>query len=152
VTELMTGVDLIKAQIRVAAGEKLPFKQKDIVVRGHAIECRINAEDPEHNFRPSPGTIEKLIVPGGMGVRFDSHAHAGYTVSPTYDSMIGKLLVHQPTRRDAIDSMRRCLREMKVEGIKTTIPLQLKILESKEFQDGKIDTMFIERNFKELHR
>ena len=146
VTELVTGIDLIKAQIRVAAGEKLPFKQKDIVLRGHAMECRINAEDPEHSFRPSPGQIEQLIVPGGFGVRFDSHAHAGYSVSPTYDSMIGKLLVHQPTRREAIASMRRCLREMKVEGIKTTIPLQLKILESKDFQEGRIDTMLIERN------
>ncbi|MCL2305296.1 MAG: acetyl-CoA carboxylase biotin carboxylase subunit [Planctomycetaceae bacterium] len=147
VTELVTGIDLIKSQILVASGEKLPFTQKDVVLRGWAIECRINAEDPDHNFRPSPGKIEKMIVPGGFGVRFDSHAHAGYTVSPNYDSMIGKLLVHQSTREKAIASMCRCLSEMKVEGIKTSIPLQLKILQHNDFQAGKIDTGFIERFF-----
>ena len=147
VTELVTGIDLIKSQIRVAAGETLPFKQPDIKSNGWAIECRINAEDPDHNFRPSPGRIEKLIIPGGFGVRFDSHVHAGYTVSPNYDSMVGKLLVHQPTRQEAIDCMRRCLNEFKIEGIKTSIPLQLRILEHPDFQSGKIDTGFIERNF-----
>ena len=147
VTELVTGIDLIKAQIRVAAGEKLAFKQKDVKQDGWAIECRVNAEDPDHNFRPCPGRIEKLIIPGGFGVRFDSHVHAGYTVSPTYDSMVGKLLVHQPTREEAIECMRRCLNEMKVEGIKTSAPLQLKILEHKDFREGKLDTGFIERNF-----
>jgi len=146
-TELITGIDLIKTQIRVAAGETLPFQQSDIKANGWAIECRINAEDPEHNFRPSPGKIEKLIIPGGFGVRFDSHVHAGYTVSPNYDSMVGKLLVHQPTRQEAIECMRRCLNEFKVEGIKTSAPLQLKILEHPDFQSGKIDTGFIERNF-----
>ncbi len=147
VSELVTGIDLIKAQIRVAAGEKLSFKQSDVIARGHAIECRINAEDPDHNFRPCPGKIEKLIIPGGFGVRFDSHVHAGYTVSPTYDSMVGKLLVHQPTRQEAIDCMRRCLNELKIEGIKTSTPLQLKILEHGDFQAGRVDTLFIERNF-----
>jgi len=147
VTELVTGIDLIKTQIRVAAGEVLPFQQSDITTSGWAIECRINAEDPDYNFRPSPGKIESLMIPGGFGVRFDSHVHAGYTVSPNYDSMVGKLLVHQPTRQEAIDSMRRCLKEFKVEGIKTSIPLQLKILEHPDFQSGKIDTGFIERNF-----
>ncbi|MDR2705704.1 MAG: acetyl-CoA carboxylase biotin carboxylase subunit [Planctomycetaceae bacterium] len=147
VTELVTGIDLVKTQIRVAAGEKLPFKQSEIQQRGWAIECRINAEDPDHHFRPCPGTIEKLIIPGGFGVRFDSHVHAGYIVSPTYDSMIGKLLVHQSTREEAIACMRRCLRELRVEGIKTTAPLQLKILESRDFQDGFIDTLWIEHNF-----
>ena len=145
VTELVTGIDLIKSQIRVAAGETLPFKQSEIQTNGWAIECRINAEDPAHNFRPSPGKIEHLIIPGGFGVRFDSHVHAGYTVSPNYDSMVGKLLVHQPTRQEAIDCMRRCLNEFKIEGIKTSIPLQLKILEHPDFQSGKIDTGFIER-------
>ncbi|HBT77254.1 MAG TPA: acetyl-CoA carboxylase biotin carboxylase subunit [Planctomycetaceae bacterium] len=145
VTELVTGIDLIKTQILVAAGEPLPFEQQDIVHRGASIECRINAEDPEHHFRPCPGTITQMIVPGGFGVRFDSHAHAGYTVGPTYDSMIGKLLVHQPTRREAIDSMIRCLNEMRIEGIKTSIPIQLRILESPDFQEGRIDTGFIER-------
>ena len=98
VTEMVTGIDLIKSQILVAAGEPLPFKQKDVVHRGCAIECRINAEDPEKNFRPTPGLITRIIPPGGFGVRFDSHVHPGYTVSPYYDSMIGKLIVHQPTR------------------------------------------------------
>jgi len=146
-TELITGIDLIKSQIRVAAGEALPFKQEEIKTNGWAIECRVNAEDPDHNFRPCPGKIEKLIVPGGFGVRFDSHVHAGYTVSPNYDSMVGKLLVHQPTRQEAIDCMRRCLHEFNIEGIKTSIPLQLKILEHPDFQAAKIDTGFIERNF-----
>ena len=147
VTELVTGIDLIKLQIRVATGEVLPFKQSEIQTNGWSIECRINAEDPDHNFRPCPGKIEKLILPGGFGVRFDSHVHAGYTVSPNYDSMVGKLLVHQPTRQEAIDCMRRCLNEFKIEGIKTSVPLQLKILEHPDFQSGKIDTGFIERNF-----
>ena len=145
VTELITGIDLVKSQILVASGEKLPFRQEDIVARGSSIECRINAEDPDHNFRPSPGKIEKMTVPGGFGVRFDSHAHAGYTVPPNYDSMVGKLLVHQPTREEAIACMCRSLSEMKVEGIKTSIPLQLKILQHKDFKSGKIDTGFIER-------
>ena len=147
VTELVTGIDLIKSQIRVAAGETLPFQQSDVRQNGWAIECRINAEDPDHNFRPSPGRIEQLIIPGGFGVRFDSHVHAGYTVSPNYDSMVGKLLVHQPTRQEAMDSMRRCLKEFRIEGIKTSIPLQLKILEHPDFQSGLIDTGFIERNW-----
>ncbi|MDR3110869.1 MAG: acetyl-CoA carboxylase biotin carboxylase subunit [Planctomycetaceae bacterium] len=145
VTELVTGIDLIKLQLLVASGEELPLKQSDVIHRGAAIECRINAEDVEHGFRPSPGTISKLIVPGGFGVRYDSHTYAGYTVSPNYDSMIGKLLVYQPTRREAINSMIRCLEEMTVEGIKTTIPMQLRILRDKEFQHGGIDTGFIER-------
>ena len=147
VTELVTDIDLIKAQILIASGEKLPFAQGDIVHRGTSIECRINAEDPDHNFRPSPGRIEKLIVPGGYGVRFDSHVYAGYTVSPHYDSMVGKLLVHQKNRAEAISCMMRALAEMKVEGIKTSIPLLLKILGHKDFQAGKLDTGFIERNF-----
>ena len=147
VTELVTDIDLIKTQILVASGEKLPFVQSDVVHRGAAIECRINAEDPDHNFRPSPGPINKLIVPGGFGVRFDSHAYAGYTVGPNYDSMIGKLLVHQKTRNEAIACMMRALNEMKIEGIKTSIPLLLKILAHSDFQQGKIDTGFIERHF-----
>jgi acetyl-CoA carboxylase biotin carboxylase subunit len=147
VTELVTGVDLIKAQIRVALGEPLPFKQEDIQLRGASIECRINAEDPAHNFQPSPGKIEKMIVPGGFGVRFDSHAHAGYTVSPYYDSMIGKLLVHQPTRAEAIQSMLRALRELRIEGIKTTVPRQIDILSHAAFQEGRLDTKFIERTW-----
>ncbi len=146
VTEMMTGVDLIKAQIRVASGEPLPFSQSDIVARGAAIECRINAEDPAKNFQPSPGKIERMIAPGGFGVRFDSHAHPGYVVSPHYDSMIGKLIVHQPTRREAIDCMLRALDELRIEGIKTTIPLHREILRHAAFAEGRIDTTFVERS------
>jgi acetyl-CoA carboxylase biotin carboxylase subunit len=147
VTEFITGIDLIKTQILIAAGERLPFEQTDIKQNGHAIECRINAEDPDHNFRPCPGKIERMIIPGGFGVRFDSHVHTGYTVSPTYDSMLGKLIVHQPTRNEAISSMKRCLRELVIEGIKTSVPLQQKILDDNDFVSGKFDTMFIERKF-----
>src|SRR6188472_2292601 len=146
VTEMVTGIDLIKAQIRVAAGEPLWFSQSDVEQRGAAIECRINAEDPKKNFQPSPGKIERMLIPGGFGVRFDSHAHAGYTVSPHYDSMIGKLIVHQPTRREAIDCMLRALSELRIEGIKTTIPLHREILSHAAFAEGRIDTTFIERN------
>jgi acetyl-CoA carboxylase biotin carboxylase subunit len=143
----VTGIDLIKAQLRIASGEPLPFTQEDIVHRGCAIECRINAEDPSRNFQPSPGKIEQLIAPGGFGVRFDSHAYAGYTVSPYYDSMIGKLIVHQPTRAQAIETMLRCLTEMRVDGIKTTIPIQREILSHAAFAEGRVDTTFVERTW-----
>jgi len=146
VTEMVTGIDLIKAQIRVASGEPLPFQQSDIVARGAAIECRINAEDPRKNFMPSPGRIERMMVPGGFGVRFDSHAHPGYVVSPHYDSMIGKLIVHQPTRREAIAGMLRALDELRIEGIKTTVPLHREILRHAAFVEGRIDTTFVERS------
>lgn len=145
VTELVTGIDLIKAQLAVASGQELPFTQNDILHRGCAMECRINAEDPEHHFRPSPGTITGMIVPGGFGVRFDSHVHAGYKVSPNYDSMIGKLLVHQPTRAEAIACMRRALDELRIEGIKTSVGLQRRILEHPDFIAGRVDTGFIQR-------
>jgi len=145
VSEMVSGEDLIKWQLRVASGEALPMKQKDIVQRGHAIECRINAEDPAKNFQPSPGRIERLIVPGGYGVRWDSHVHSGYVVPPHYDSMIGKLIVHQPTRTEAIACMKRALSEMRVDGIKTTIPLHLEILNSAAFCEGLMDTTYVER-------
>jgi acetyl-CoA carboxylase biotin carboxylase subunit len=148
VTEMVTVIDLIKTQILVAAGEPLPFKQKDIVHRGCAIECRINAEDPDKNFRPTPGLITRILPPGGFGVRFDSHVYTGYTVSPFYDSMIGKLIVHQPTRAEAIACMKRALRELRIEGIKTTIPLQEKILNHTAFVEHRVDTTFIERTWK----
>jgi len=147
VTELVTGVDLIKTQIRVAAGEKLPFKQDDIKVNGVAMECRINAEDPDKNFQPSPGKITQMFIPGGLGVRFDSHAHAGYTVSPYYDSMIGKLIVHQKTRADAVACMQRALSELRIEGIKTTVPRLKEILAHSAFIEGNVDTKFIERTW-----
>jgi acetyl-CoA carboxylase biotin carboxylase subunit len=147
VTEMVTGIDLIKAQILVAAGEKLPFRQEDIPQRGVAIECRINAEDPDKRFRPNPGTITRFRVPGGFGVRFDSHVHEGYIVSPYYDSMIGKLIVHQPTRAEAIACMKRALRELHIEGVKTTIPLHEKILDHTAFNESRVDTTFIERTW-----
>lgn len=147
VSEMVTGIDLIKTQIRVAAGEPLPFRQEDIQTHGVAIECRINAEDTTKNFRPSPGTIHRIIPPGGYGVRFDSHVHAGYTVSPYYDSMIGKLIVHQPTRDEAIASMKRALKELRIEGVKTTVPLHLEILNHPAFVEARVDTTFIERTW-----
>jgi acetyl-CoA carboxylase biotin carboxylase subunit len=146
VTELVTGVDLIREQIRVAAGEKLRFKQDDIVHRGAAIECRINAEDPAHDFRPSPGLVQKWQPPGGPGVRLDSHVAAGYRVPPNYDSMVAKLLVYQPTRAEALAVMRRALREFVVEGIHTTIPLHQRVFETPEFIEGRVDTTFVERS------
>ena len=127
----------------MAAGEQLPFRQEDVRQQGAAIECRINAEDPEKNFRPTPGTITRFRVPGGFGVRFDSHVHEGYVVSPYYDSMIGKLIVHQPTRREAIASMKRALGELHIEGVKTTIPLHQKILDHTAFHEARVDTTFI---------
>ena len=145
VTELVTGVDLIREQIRVAAGEKLPFKQSDIKLRGAAIEVRINAEDPDNDFRPSPGTIKTWQLPGGPGVRVDSHVVAGYRVPPNYDSMVAKLLVFQPTRAEAFAVMKRALREFVVEGIQTTIPIHRRIFEAKEFVEGNVDTTYIER-------
>ncbi len=145
VSEMVTGIDLVKAQIRVAAGEKLGLKQDDIVVRGVAIECRINAEDPANGFRPCPGRIDRIIAPGGFGVRFDSHAAAGYVVPPYYDSLIGKLIVHQPTRHEAIGTMIRALRELRIEGIKTTVPLHLEVLANSAFHSADVDTTFVER-------
>ncbi len=148
VSEELTGIDLIKSQILVAAGEKLPYTQKDVRATGHAIECRINAEDPENNFCPSPGKITDLIIPGGFGVRFDSHIHAGYTISPYYDSMIGKLIVHGVDRTEAIARMCRALEEFKIGGVKTTISRQLEILRHEVFRDAKGDTTFIQREWK----
>ncbi len=145
VTELVTGIDLVKEQIRIAAGEKLSFKQKDIVQRGHAIECRINAEDPANNFRATPGTITRWQAPGGPGVRLDTHACQGYRVPPNYDSMVAKLLVWQPTRLEAIACMKRALGEFVIEGIKTTIPIHREIMQNSAFIEGRVDTTFIER-------
>ena len=145
VSEMVTGIDLLKAQIRVAAGEKLDLDQKTIVPRGHAIECRINAEDPAHNFRPNPGRIERIFAPGGFGVRWDSHATTGYMVPPHYDSLVGKLIVHQPTRKEAIATMIRALKELRVEGIKTTVPLHLEVLANTAFHEAQVDTTFVER-------
>jgi acetyl-CoA carboxylase biotin carboxylase subunit len=146
VTEFVTGVDLVRAQILVAMGETLPWKQSEIKVQGHSIECRINAEDPSQGFRPCPGPIKGLHVPGGMGVRWDSHIYSGYVVPPYYDSMIGKLIVHAPDRTQAIERMIRVLDELVVEGPATTANLQRRILDSKVFRSGKFTTKFIEEN------
>ena len=146
VTEMVTGVDLIKWMIRIAAGEKLTIRQKDVPRNGCAIEVRINAEDPFQNFRPDPGRIDDLRPPGGLGVRFDSHAFAGYTIGPHYDSLIGKLIVHRPTREEAIRAMRRCLNEFVISPRKTTIPLHQEIFGNADFMAGTIDTGFIERD------
>ncbi len=148
VTELITGVDIVQTMIRVAAGEELPYKQRDISIRGHAIECRINAEDPDKGFRPSAGKIDTWHAPGGPGVRLDSHVVQGYTVPPNYDSMIGKLLVHADTRQEALTRMARALREFAVGPIKTTIPLQLRLMENSAFRQGGIDIHFLERLLK----
>ncbi|VTS07252.1 acetyl-CoA carboxylase biotin carboxylase subunit [Tuwongella immobilis] len=147
VSELVTGVDLVREQIRIAAGEALGYTQSDIVHRGCAIECRINAEDPANDFRPSPGQITTWRPPGGPGVRLDSHVITGYKVPPNYDSLVAKLLVHQPTRTEALAAMRRALREFVVEGIKTTIPLHRDIFNTAAFVEGKVDTTLIERTF-----
>jgi acetyl-CoA carboxylase biotin carboxylase subunit len=147
VTELVTGLDLVREQIRIAAGEPLRFSQADIVHRGAAIECRINAEDPQAGFRPSPGTITRWRPPGGPGVRLDTHVCQGYRVPPNYDSLVAKLLVHQPTRGEAITVMRRALAEFGVEGIQTTIPLHRDIFNHATFIEGQVDTTFVERNW-----
>jgi acetyl-CoA carboxylase biotin carboxylase subunit len=144
VTELVTGRDIVKEQIHVAAGEPLSFAQKDITFNGHAIECRINAEDPV-TFVPSPGTIRHFNLPGGPGVRVDTAAHEGCEISPYYDSLVAKLMVHGRDRPEAIARMRRCLEVMVVEGIQTNIPLQRRILEDPDFQSGRIDTSFMDR-------
>ena len=145
VSEMVTGVDLIQQQIRVAAGESLAFSQEDIHCEGAAIECRINAEDPAHNFRPCPGLINQIHIPGGFGVRFDSHVYAGYSVPPYYDSMIGKLIVHKPTRAEAIDSMIGALGELHIDGIQTTAPFHIQVLKSDDFREGKVDTGWVGR-------
>ena len=147
VTEMVTGHDLIKLQLKIAAGLPIKFSQRNIKQTGVAIECRINAEDPENGFAPSPGTITRYIPPGGPGVRVDTHVHQGWTVSPSYDSLIAKLIVHQRTRTEAIATMRRALREFVIEPIKTTIPACLDILSHNLFVKNKIDTGFVERNF-----
>jgi len=143
VTEMVTGIDIVQEQIRIAAGQQLSVTQADVRMKGAAIECRINAEDPLHGFRPSCGKITRMLFPGGMGVRFDTHAHAGYTISPWYDSMIGKLIVHAPTRQEAISAMRRALDETVIEGISTTIAVHRTFLADPRFVKGEYDTSFV---------
>ena len=145
ITEEVTGIDLVRYQIMIAMGEPLKHTQRDIVFKGHAIECRINAEDPFDDFRPCPGRIEMYYSPGGRGVRVDSHAYAGYTVPPTYDSMIGKLITYGKDRREAMDKMSRALSEYMITGVKTTISFQQAILQDPNFRRGVYSTNFIEQ-------
>ncbi len=145
ITEMVTGEDLIKWQLRLASGEKLSLKQRDIRQRGHAIECRINAEDPRNDFRPSPGPIEAFVAPGGFGVRWDSHIYQGYVVPPTYDSLLGKMIVHRRGRGEAIDTMRRALEEFVIYPTRTTVGLCREILIHRKFGEGRCTTAFIER-------
>ena len=149
ISEMISGVDIIKEQIRVAAGERLSVTQKQVKLTGHAIECRINAEDPYRNFAPCPGLISFYAAPGGFGVRVDSHVYSGYRIPPHYDSMIGKLIVYAPTRQEALARCRRALDEYLIEGVQTTIPFEQFILDTKDFREGNYDTGFIERLMKD---
>jgi acetyl-CoA carboxylase biotin carboxylase subunit len=145
VTEMLTGIDLVKWQFRVAAGERLTLGQDDVQPRGWAMECRINAEDPDHDFRPSPGKIESYVPPGGPNVRLDSHVYQGYVIPPTYDSLIGKLIVKGNTRQETIAIMRRALREFQIHPIKTTVGLYREIMSDATFHRGQFDTSFVEK-------
>lgn len=143
ITEAITGMDLIREQIRIAAGEKLGYRQGDIQLSGHAIECRINAEDPENNFMPSPGTITEFHAPGGQGVRVDSHIYTGYQVPPFYDSLLAKLITHGGTRDEAILRMKRALSEFTISGVKTTIPFHKRVMEDERFHQGEVYVDFL---------
>ena len=143
VTEMVYNIDLVKEQIRIASGEPLGYAQSDLAARGHAIECRINAEDPRNNFAPAAGTVQKLVFPGGPGIRVDTHLYAGATIPPYYDSMIAKIVAFGDTRDVAIARMERALRETLVEGVRTTIDLCLEILAAPAFRKGRYDVEFI---------
>lgn len=145
VTEMITGLDLVREQIRIAAGERLSFSQRDVEFRGHAMECRINAEDPAHDFRPSPGTIRGLVLPGGPGIRVDTHVYAGYTIPPYYDSLVAKVIAWGRDRPEAMARMDRALREFEIVGIRTTIPFHRLLLENAFFRRGEVYTNFVQR-------
>jgi len=145
VTEAITGLDLVAEQIRIAAGERLRFRQQDVQFRGHALECRINAEDPAHDFRPSPGRVVSFVPPGGFGVRVDTHVYAGYTIPPYYDSLVAKVVAWGRDRAEAIARMERALREFEITGIRTTIPLHRAILDNAFFRRGEVYTNFLQR-------
>ncbi|MGJ0908719.1 acetyl-CoA carboxylase biotin carboxylase subunit [Clostridium botulinum] len=145
ITEMVTGIDILKEQIKIAYGEKLNIKQKDIKIQGHAIECRINAEDYKNGFRPCPGKIENLYIPGGLGVRLDSSVYSGYTIPPYYDSMIGKLIAYGRNREETIQIMKRALGELIIEGVNTNIDFQFIILEDENFIKGEYTTKYIEK-------
>ena len=148
VTEMVTGIDIIKEQIKIASGEKLEFKQKDITFTGHSMEVRINAEDPDKNFMPCAGTITGLHLPGGNGVRVDTAVYEGYKIPPTYDSMIAKIIVHGKDRKESIAKMKSAIAELVIDGITTNADFILKILENKDFQNNNYDTSFLSKNFK----
>ncbi len=148
ITEFVTGIDLVKAQLKIAAGKELPYSQEDIKVKGHSIECRINAEKPEAGFRPSPGKIEALHIPGGPGIRIDSSVYQGYTITPYYDSMIAKLIVYAPTREEAIAKMKWALAEFIVEGVDTNIDFQLSLIRDPIFENGSYDIGYLGRKMK----
>ena len=145
ITEMRTGIDLVKAQIKVAGGEELQFKQKDIEFRGHAIECRINAENPSKNFMPSPGAISEINLPGGNGIRIDTAIYSGYAIPPHYDSMIAKLITHGITRNEAIAKMKRALEELVIDGVSTNRDFLFTIIRNPNFIRGNFDTSFIEK-------
>lgn len=149
VTEMVTGIDLVKEQIKIATGEPLSFTQEDIKINGWSIECRINAEDPANDFCPSPGNVAKYIIPGGMGVRVDSSVYPGYTIPPFYDSMVAKLIVWGKDRNEAILRMKRALQEFDIEGVKTTIPFHLKVLDNAFYRKGEVYTNFIQRRMQD---
>ena len=146
ITEMLTGMDLIGWQFKIASGEELSIRQKEVPRNGWAIECRINAEDPQQGFRPSPGRIESYVPPGGPGVRLDSHVYQGYVIPPVYDSLIAKLIVHRPTRGEAIATMRRALWEYQIHPIRTTVPLHREIMGNSVFIEGQFDTGFVDRH------
>jgi acetyl-CoA carboxylase biotin carboxylase subunit len=150
VTEMVTGIDIVKEQIKIAAGEKLSIKQEDVILKGHSIECRINAEDPKQGFRPSPGKIDLLHVPGGHGVRFDSFVYSGYSIPPYYDSMMGKMIVHGDTREDAIKKMKATLEEFVIKGVKSNQDFCYMILNDQDYVKGNFDTGFIVKKIDEL--
>jgi acetyl-CoA carboxylase biotin carboxylase subunit len=145
VTEMVTGLDLVKEQIRIAAGERLPLSQREVAMHGHALECRINAEDPRHDFRPAAGVITTFFPPGGPGIRVDTHAYAGYAIPPQYDSLVAKVVAWGQTREEAISRMRRALTEFEVGGVPTTIPFHLRVLDNAFFRRGEIYTNFVQR-------
>jgi acetyl-CoA carboxylase biotin carboxylase subunit len=147
VTEMITGIDLVEQQLRIAAGEPLPFSQRHIKMDGHSIECRINAEDPDQGFRPCPGTVIRYGEPFSDGARIDTHLYSGYSMPSHYDSLLAKLIVHKPTREEAIKAMLQALRECMIEGINTTIPFHLKLLGDQRFRDGDGHTKFVEEEF-----
>ncbi|MBN2089956.1 acetyl-CoA carboxylase biotin carboxylase subunit, partial [candidate division KSB1 bacterium] len=150
VTEMVFGIDLVKEQIKVGMGEKISIPNKGFKLRGHAIECRINAEDPNFGFRPSPGEIKVLHVPGGPGTRTDTHIYAQYRIPSYYDSLLAKVITHGNTRMEALGRMERVLDEFVIEGIKTTIPFQLKVLKHEKFRSGDYNVKFVEQNFAQL--